>query len=442
MDKMLAQEYVLQGKTLIGQEKYDLAISFFEKAEQNDRMNIEIYLSKGLCYANTDNFEKAREEFQKALKINRKSGIALFHLGNIAMLTGEKAEGLEYYNNAIACGYDDAQIFFTLGLYYEEDGNDELAMRNYVKAIHKDPTRPDARIRKVRMLIKNGDVQQALQSIDELLLACPDVFEGYHLRFLLLLEIGEFKEAEETIEGALEIFPEDVGFALDKASLLVAKKQWDEAIEYLDHIENTMDIDVVNQRSIAMQKARIAADNNDLPMTIASLERAKNISIATGKENLDCEATYMLMNCYMSDNQFEKAKENADLLNAIENQNQFSIPALYYLPYILKQMGKDSEAVPLYKDAIEKYRELSLANPGNVDFYVFRILCLRDLGQYEKALELCDYLIAVQGELAEVHSVKAVVLFAAGREDEAKEEQLKATELGGTISELIEKAKS
>lgn len=438
MENLETQEYLLQSKTLMGQEKYEQALTFLQKAEQADRMNIEVYLSKGICYANMDLIEQAKGEFEKALKVNRKSGLALFHLGNIYMLEGDRAKGIEAYNNAIANGYDDAQVFFTIGLVYEEEGNNDLALRNYIKAIHKDPTRPDARIRKIRMLIRAGEAQQALESIDEMLLACPDVFEGYHLRFLLLLEAGKLEDAESTIEGAMQIFPQDVGFAIDKAMLMVARKQYKEALAYLDQIEQTMDVDIVDQRSIAMQKAKIAADNGDMVKTIEALERAKQISLSLGKESLDCESTYMLVNCYIASEQFEKALENARLLKSVENINQFSVPAWYYEPYILKLMDKKQEAEPLYKESVEKFRRLSLENPGNLDFYVFRILCLRDTEQYEKALELCDYLVALQDEVAEVHAVKAVVLLAMGRKDEAAQEEKRAEELGGAVGQAIE----
>lgn len=437
MDKVISQEYQMQARVLMGQEKYSAALSFLEKAQENDRTDIEIYLSKGICYANLNELEKAQDEFQKALKIDRTSGLALFHLGNIYMLQGKKAQAIETYNNAIANGYDDSQIFFTLGLFYEEEGSDEAAMRNYVKAIHKDPLRPDARVRKIRMLIRHGDAQQALEAIDEMLLACPDVFEGYHLRFLLLLEAGKIDQAQETVEGAIQMFPQDVGFALDKATLLGAKGQYQEALEYLDQIEKTMDVDVGDQRNIAMQKAKMAAEQQDMPKTIESLERAKQVSLALGEQYLDCESTYMLMNCYLAEKQFEKAKENAELLQRQETPNQFSVTAWYYLPYILKNMGLQAQAEPLYQQALEKYRALSLENPGSMDFYVFRILCLRDMKQFDKALELCDFLLEVKGEEPEAHTVKAVVLTEMGCEEQAKEEQKKAQQLGGSFKNLL-----
>ena len=81
------------------------------------------------------------------------------------------------------------------------------------KAIIKDPNRPDIRIRKARVQIKNNSHQEALQTIDELILSNPDVFEGYHLKFLVLESLNKFDEAEAVIDEALSLFKKDVNFA-------------------------------------------------------------------------------------------------------------------------------------------------------------------------------------------------------------------------------------
>ena len=63
---------MLQADALMGQEKYEQAISYLEKAEGTERFNIDIQLSKGVAYANMDDLENAKKEFEKALKINKK----------------------------------------------------------------------------------------------------------------------------------------------------------------------------------------------------------------------------------------------------------------------------------------------------------------------------------------------------------------------------------
>lgn len=66
------QEYMAQASALMGQGKYEKAIGYLEKAEISDRFNEEIYVRKGISYANLEAYEEAKQEFEKALKINKK----------------------------------------------------------------------------------------------------------------------------------------------------------------------------------------------------------------------------------------------------------------------------------------------------------------------------------------------------------------------------------
>lgn len=436
MNNEAIQEYIIQANALMGQEKYDAAISYYEKAESMDKLNTGIYLSKGIAYANLEDYEKAKQEFEKVIKINKKEGIAYFHLGNLEMLTGEKAKGIELYNNAIANGYDDAQVYFSLGLMHEEGGGDDLAVRNYSKAILKDPNRADIRIRKVRLYIKNQHYPEALQALDELILSNPDVFEGYHLKFLVLVQQKRLADAEHVIAEAMQLFPGDTGFALDKASLLITRKQYQEAIAYLDEISANMETDEEFHHSIAMEKSRAYAFLEDMDKTIECLEQARKISLSYEVPRLDIEALYLLMNCYLNNENLDKVLECAREIKKAKEESYYSLAAYYYEPFALKLQGNVKEADKLFEESVSLYRNISLKYPENIDSYAFRIMSLRELGKFEKALELADYLVAVNDSTAESHTLRATVLEELGRNEEAKEERAKAVSLGGFMAEL------
>ena len=44
------------------------------------------------------------------------------------------AKGFEDYNKAVSNGYDDAQLYYSMGLLHEEIGEMDLAIRSYSKA--------------------------------------------------------------------------------------------------------------------------------------------------------------------------------------------------------------------------------------------------------------------------------------------------------------------
>lgn len=420
MDKLQAQEYLMQGSALSGQGKYEDALSYYKKAEKEDPMNIEVYLSQGIAYANLDRLDEAKVQFEKALKVNRNSGIAYFHLGSIQLLQGETAAGVENYNKAIAKGYDDAQLYYSLGLMYEEQNDLDMAIRNYSKAIQRDALRPDIRIRKARLLIQGNHIPEALQVLDETILTNPDVFEGYHIKAMLLLQMKKNDEAEELLNTALELFPQDHGFALDKVSLRIAQNRMDEALEILSELETAEDADDGLRRRIYMERAQISANMEDVDGAIAALEQARALSEKNGV--FDTEVMFLLASCHLSQERYEELLADARQILASGDDGYNKETARYFEPLALKMLGRDDEAVPIYKEAIEEFRRQSLDSPGNLDAYLLRAMCLRDIKQYEKALELINYVVALQPDRAEPLLMKVSILEALGRTEEAEKE--------------------
>ena len=436
MENVNFREYMTQANALMGEGKYEAAVKFFEKAEAEDRMNVDVYLSKGVALANLGEYEKAKQTFEKALKIEKKNGLVYFHLGNIEILLGNKAKGIELYNNAISYGFDDAQVYFSLGLMFEEEGDDNLAIRNYAKALIKDPNRADIRIRKIRLFIKNRQMQEALQALDELILANSDTFEGYHLKFLTLVNLQRYDEAAEVVDFAMKLFPKDTAFALDKASLMITKKEFNEALAYMKFIEENYEVDTEIRHNLAMERARVFSLMEDMDRTIASLEAARQASLAYEPPVLDLEALFLLSSCYMNVENYEKAIWCSQELKKAEGENYYALAAYYYEPLALKKLGKTEEAEKLFREAIEYFRKVTLDNPGNLDAYSFRIMALHEVGEFEKALEIADYLVLVRDEIAETHTLRGIILTDLGREEEAAAERAKAVSLGGPLSTL------
>ena len=420
MDKLELQEYLTQGDVLAGQGKYEEAIAYYEKAERIDPMELNVYLAKGIAYANLEQLDTAKEQFEKALKVNRTSGLAYYHLGSIAILQEDIAAGFEYYNKAVANGYDDAQVYYSIGLLHEENGEDDMAIRNYSKAITKDALRPDIRIRKAKLLLEGNHVPEALQTLDETILTNPDVFEGYHLKFNILLQLKQYEKAEELMENALSLFPKDPGFALDKISLLVEQGKKEEAFQSLKALEQAEETDDTVCRRIYMERAQIYAADENILAAIAELEQAKILSEQSGE--FDTDVAFLLANCHLSTEEYEKVLLYARQILEKGQDGYTKEAARYFEPFALKMSGHMEEAIPLYQEAIQKFRMQSLEAPGNLDAYLLRVMCLRDISQYEKALELVDYVIVLQPERAEPHMLRMTILEALGRKEEVEEE--------------------
>lgn len=418
MDNLQVQEYLTQGAVMAGQGKYEDALVYYDRAERENPMEIDVYLSKGIAYANLEKLDEAKTQFEKALKLNRTSGLAYFHLGSIALLQGNMQLGFENYNKAISNGYDDAQLYYSLGLLHEENGEIDMAIRNYSKAIQRDALRADIRIRKARLLLQGNHFPEALQTLDETILTNPDVFEGYHLKFTVLIQLKQYTKAEELLKDAMKLFPKDTGFVLDKVTLLLEQDKADEALSLLSQLENDSDESV--RRKIYMEKAQIFAARNELTSAITALNQAKGLAEKNGE--FDFEVLFLLSNCHLASGEYDKVLDYSRQLMEKSEDGYTRETARYYIPLALKLSGREAEALPLYKEAINEYRRQSLAAPGNLDAYLLRIMCLRDIEQYDKALELIDYVVTLQPERAEPRLLRAAILEALGRTEEAAEE--------------------
>ncbi|MDR1061919.1 MAG: tetratricopeptide repeat protein [Clostridiales bacterium] len=466
-ENLSAREHLTQGSMLAGQGKHEAALACFDRAEREDPMDINVYLSKGVACASLGRLDEARAQFEKALKLNRSSGLAHFHLGSVALLQGDTALGLEHYSKAAANGYDDAQLHYSMGLLHEENGEADMAIRSYAKAIRRDAMRADIRVRKARLLLQLERFPEALQALDELLLVCPDAYEGYHLKFAALMRQKQPAKAGEVLDGAAELFPDEPGLAFDRAALLAGQGRPDDALAALDALESALEAggtvpadgaadgangaadgasgiapvaiaaeaagaaagadgapalapDDVVRRRIYLERAQICATREDVPSAIAALERAKALSEAAGR--FDAEAAFLLANCHLSAEEYGKVLGCARQLLEKAGDGYIKETARYFEPLALKMLGRMDEALPLYKSAIGEFRSQSLANPGNLDAYMLRAMCLRDTGEFDKALELAEYVMALQPERAEPRLLKAAVLEALGRDGEAGDE--------------------
>jgi tetratricopeptide (TPR) repeat protein len=420
MENIQAKEYLTQGATLASQEKYEEALIFYDKAELENPMDTEVYLSKGIAYANLEKYDEAKGQFEKALKIDRKLGLAYFHLGSVAIMQNEIALGFENYNKAISNGYDDAQLYYSIALIHEENGEIDLAIRNYSKAIQRDALRPDIRIRKARLQVEANLIPEALQTLDETILTNPDVFEGYHLKFLIHMQEHQLDKAEEVINQGLELFPKDAGFILNKASLLIERGETDKAFGVLTALENDEETNDYTRRKIFIERAQIYATQDDAKSAISELEKANGLGFEEGV--FDSEVVFLLANCHLAIEEFDKLLEYADPLFENSEDDYVKQTARYYKPLALKKLGRMDEAKPLYEDAINEYRNQSLAVPGHLDAYLLRAMCLRDLEKYDKALELIDYVIQLQPEQPEPRMLRVTILESLERNDEAQAE--------------------
>ncbi|WP_167955704.1 tetratricopeptide repeat protein [Anaerosporobacter faecicola] len=411
-----SQEYIQQAKLLLGQRLYQEALLYLDKAKQIDQMETEIYITEGIIYANLEEYTRAQKSFEKAKILDRENPNIYYHLGNVAFVLDNFMEGVKNYNKAISLGYADSRIYYNLALVYEQHGNVDMAIRNYSKAIYQDPIEPSYRVRKASLYLQIGEFEEALQASKELILNCPDQFEGYHMTAGAYILLNRYDEAEEVLDKAEILFPSDTEIMFDRIRLLAVRQKSSEAITYIEKLEGMTTSDE-DMRNLMVEKAKLYMQQEKLEQAAKLLEDA---ILYEQVEQIDTESHYYLLNIYMILGEYAKLLSHAELLTKVEPADNFSTAGWYYQAVAVKKMGMGYKKE--YLEAISYYRKRTFEDSTNFDCYLFRCMCLKDIEEYDKALELVDYVMLIYKNSADLHLIRSHILRAKGEDKKAEEE--------------------
>ena len=288
--------------------------------------------------------------------------------------------------------------------------------------MYKNPSRPDYLVKKIGTLIRLGMYDSANESTDELLAKAPEMFDGYHIKTQLLLHDEKYEEAITFSKAASDRFPEDVDLLFDYAKSLSLANKLEEALKVINSAKKMKYFEDA-KRQIILLESQIYAESNNYEQAVACC----NECISFEEENeFDGEARFMLMNLYLAGNNFEKALEQAKVIINKDEEDIYYYAALYYRPFCIKQIGKVEEAHRYYKEANAIYRIATLENPAAIDIYLYRAMCLRDMEEYDKALEMLDFIEGLSDQIAEIYVIRADIYNFQGRKSKANEELQKA----------------
>lgn len=251
---------------------------------------------------------------------------------------------------------------------------------------------------------------------------CPDIFEGYHYRFEIYLAKQDYDKAEEIIDIAVELFPKDTSLFYDKIRLENIKGNYEKALQMIQEAESMEDFEI-EARNFTFEKAKIYAQKEDMENTIKYLEKTVSYE-ADG--DIDLEARYFLMNAYLTNQNYEKLLENTEKIIETGDESSYAMSALYYRALSNNKLGNEEEAVKQYNEALKIFRSMTISNPENLDGFMFRILCYKDLKDFLKALELVDYLLMLKEDSGELYAIKGSIYKELGNEEEAERNMLLA----------------
>lgn len=412
-----AKEYQIQGASMMGKGNFEKAKEYFKKALNEDTC-ASLYMDLGNAEASLGNYSGGIEAFNKVLLLEPNNAEAIFSLGSIYLLDGKLKKALEMYNSAEEKGFHQTILYTNLASIYQILGDGQMMIRNYTKAIDSNPLRGDLYVEKINTFIKMRRYQDALNTLEDLKKVLPDAFEAYDLAAKIYQGLGNSKKAEEILDEGLKKFPEDMYLRLSKIQLLVLLKETEKATDVINEMKSMPRAEEF-KRAIQLQEVAVASVENNTDV----METLLSDVVADEKEGTcDEHSRYMLMmTCIMKEN-YDKALAMANVLENQKSKSLFQVSGLYYKGDILKKLGKTEEAILQFKKAVKELRDISLSQKAFYECYLYRALCHKELGEYEKAIELAEYIEQLHEERADGNILLAGIYKDMGQEEKSKQQ--------------------
>lgn len=156
-----AAAHVLIGEALDGLGMTPEAIAEFKLAAQVAPHEPNVHFGLGFLYWKSQDYEKAREEFQAELANDEDSAQAWAYLGDTEMKLGDREKAASDLNKAIQLRSDIRLAYIDRGILLSEENKHKDAIADFRKAIALDPGQPDAHYRLARAYQALGESSEA-----------------------------------------------------------------------------------------------------------------------------------------------------------------------------------------------------------------------------------------------------------------------------------------
>ena len=410
------QELINNGQAYMAAEKYESAVKEFSKALELDKMNAEILSQLGNAFVCLEQYDEAMNSFKSALMVDSENGKILYSIGGVYLLKNDFAEAVRYYNRAEAAGYRSVEMYLILSGVFAESEDYPQAIRAITRAIELKPLRGDLYARKAELQAEYGMYDDALVTLKDFKELIPDSYDVYEQMVRIYCLQKKYTLAEGVAEEALSRFPNDPAIMLLKLQVLVESGKYADAVCYSDSLLPAAQENDSILGQIVLYKATSLALQGKTPDVIRTLENYRCL-------NTDEKALYLLMNTCMLQKQFSKVIDKAEILERISSDPGIKAAAMYYRVNAIQNMKGIEFAAQEYKKILPILRRISVEAPQNYEIYIYRLLSHAEIGEFEKAIALADYLENAYPELPDGHMYKYHIYKRMGDHDKAKMER-------------------
>ncbi|MBR4012629.1 MAG: tetratricopeptide repeat protein, partial [Spirochaetaceae bacterium] len=341
-----------RAETALLSRDFALAARLYKSVLKDDENNKDVLLKLGTCYVRANQDEKALEPYLKVLSLDKNNFDALNNLGGIYRRLGKYEESVKVLEAALKLGINTGEVNYNLGHTYKQMGhydaaaesfysvidenpNDVLAynhlgtiqaargefkkaLQTYWRGLQIDPNHPILHFNSAISFAALEKYDDAINSYENALRTKPgwvEALEGYSA---LLVQQGNFQKAEEVLNTAIQVTPNNEKLRVQKGNLFFKKRCLTEAEEEYKkaYILNDCNYDTLNGLTKIYETLERYPEATAMLKQLESVSKDKKdiirrqISLLLFQNKLK-EAAYLLKN------ERKKEPENVEVLNLL-----------------------------------------------------------------------------------------------------------------------------
>ena len=196
-----------RGKSLHQERNYEGAIREYRAAIKLDTGNPFVYNALGLAQAAVSDFKGSLASFEQALQLNPDLTDVYNNMGMVYAQSGERDKAFEAYGRAVRNPnyLTPEKALYNIGNLYLEDGNTELAMMHYKRAVEKQPEFALGYRGLGHVYLLMGDQDGAMRQYQKALELFENDSESLYQLARIHEEKGESAEATELYRRVVEV---------------------------------------------------------------------------------------------------------------------------------------------------------------------------------------------------------------------------------------------
>ncbi len=170
--------------------------------------NVEFLHIYGFVFFNLNNYEKAIDQWEKAIKIDPKFVDGLNNLGNALSRIGKLDEAINYLDKALNLKPNFFETYYTLSDIFYQKGMYDESLKNINKALNLKPDHLPTIKSKLSILSKMNMKKEYLKCLEKAIPYHPKETELYYKKAQVFSELGMNTQSINTYKTILIIDPE------------------------------------------------------------------------------------------------------------------------------------------------------------------------------------------------------------------------------------------